>query len=63
MSKDACQRHDALKKMTERDEGEEEIEINTAKNALDCGDDDQMGQLLAMMWIMQERASRMDKKL
>lgn len=53
MSKDACQRHDALKKTTERDEGEEEIEINTIKNALDGGDDDQMGQRLAMMWIMQ----------
>lgn len=53
VSKDACQRHDALKKTTERDEGEEEIEINTIKNALDGGDDDQMGQRLAMMWIMQ----------
>lgn len=34
-----------------------------AENDLDGGDDDQMGQLLAMIRIMQERVGRIDKKL
>lgn len=46
-----------------RDKEEEEIEINLAGDALDGTNDDQMDQLLAMIKIVQERVSRIDKKL
>lgn len=55
--------HDAFMVMAEGLEQEEEIETNAVRNGLDGESDDQMGPLLAMMRIMQEQVSEMDRKL
>lgn len=42
---------------------EEEIKVNAAKDNQNVENNDQMGQILAMIRIMQERVTKMDRKL